>query len=136
MTDEARPSGTLRKATLAVAGVYLALTFYLGSTPQELVQYAFRAQDKVSHLVFFGLMQWTHLAAAEAWLPRFAFGRLRLGAVLSATAVGGLLEVWQAFLPHRSAEGLDLAADALGAALFALLYRKRRFSREPSVGAS
>jgi VanZ family protein len=39
----------------------------------------------------------------------------------ASTALGALLELWQAFLPYRSAELLDWVADALGAALAALL---------------
>ncbi len=33
-----------------------------------------------------------------------------------ATSIGGLLELWQALLPYRSAEWLDFVADAAGAA--------------------
>lgn len=123
-----RPGPVARRAVLFVALAYLAVTFYLGSTAQVLVAQAFHAQDKLSHLAVFGGMQWSHLAAYEAWLPRVSFRRLRISAVLSASLVGGLLEAWQALLPHRSAELLDLLADVLGASLFALVYRRRLFS--------
>lgn len=66
--------------------------------------------DKLGHaLAFAGLVLWF----AQIY-PQSAD---RLRCVLGAIALGALIEVLQAFVPWRSAEWLDLAADSLGATL-------------------
>jgi VanZ family protein len=73
--------------------------------------------DKVLHaLVFLGLELVLELALVElqGW-------RRRAAAVLGSIVIGGLLELVQSALPYRSADVLDWAADALGAAVGALL---------------
>ncbi len=66
--------------------------------------------DKLGHaLAFAGLVLW--------YAQIYSRQDDRLRCVLGAIALGALIEVLQAFVPWRSAEWLDLAADALGAAL-------------------
>ncbi len=71
--------------------------------------------DKLAHALGFGLL-------AALVVPAVRFFAPQLGAVAragwsfaAATMVGAGLELWQYFLPYRSAELLDLAADAVGA---------------------
>lgn len=66
--------------------------------------------DKLGHaLAFAGLVLW--------FAQIYPGSGDRLRCVLGAIALGALIEVLQAFVPWRSAEWLDLAADALGATL-------------------
>ena len=70
--------------------------------------------DKSNHLLAFSVM---------AWLGLQAFPR-RVGWLLaSLLAYGALIEILQSFTPTRSAEWLDLLADALGIALGWLILR-------------
>lgn len=115
----------------AVNLLLLGVTFYFGTIPDAPRAGEFDGQDKVVHALFFAV-----LAAAHAWFFRaYAAGKVEkrpvLRAFLTASAVGALLEVVQAFLPHRSAELLDFVADALGAAFGAWSFERaaRFFNR-------
>lgn len=77
--------------------------------------------DKVNHLAAFcGLQLLTYRALRYA-LPEHRRAPLRWLAVLAATLVGVLLELYQLGLPDRSAEVADVVADGIGATLGALL---------------
>jgi VanZ family protein len=106
-------------AMLGPAALYLGAVFVMGSVPVR--GGTVSVSDKVLHLVVFGVMVLPLLRALRFFLPRLPF-RERLGwAAIGATAAGAWLEIWQFILPHRSAEWLDLAADAAGAVLVAAL---------------
>lgn len=75
--------------------------------------------DKLAHFVVFGglavlCVPVLRAIASTTGLPRFA---QMVWCVAYATLMGGLLEIWQATLPHRSAEWLDFLADFGGAAV-------------------
>ena len=61
--------------------------------------------DKSNHLLAFSVM---------AWLGARAFPRWIVYVLLGLFAYGGLIEILQSLTPTRSAEWLDLLADALG----------------------
>ena len=61
--------------------------------------------DKSNHLLAFSVM---------AWLGLRAFPRRVLWVLAGLLAYGVLIEILQSFTPTRSAEWLDLLADALG----------------------
>lgn len=109
--------------SLAPAVLSVVVAFVVGSVEMPTIPEAdFKWSDKVGHLFAFGFVQLTHVRALEfLWAPRKTFSQIGW-AVASATLVGGLLEVWQAFLPHRSAEWADLLADGVGALLAGTLY--------------
>lgn len=70
--------------------------------------------DKVFHALAFGGMQFVFFRAMGWWRslrPRTEVLLLSAGA---ATLVGALLELYQAALPHRSAELSDWLADIVG----------------------
>ena len=101
------------------ATLYLFLLFVGGVLPGT-VQPQGVGNDKLLHALAFGAAV-PLVVRSLAWLrpdleriPRIVW------AGVVATAAGGLLEVVQAFLPHRTAELLDFVADGVGALLFAL----------------
>lgn len=69
--------------------------------------------DKAQHATAFAVL---------ALLLDFSFPGSRLGwkKVSALVAYGAAIEIWQKFLPYRSAELLDLMADVVGLALYAL----------------
>jgi VanZ family protein len=75
--------------------------------------------DKLLHALAFGGMQLVFLRALRFELPRWTLSKQNLGALALASGVGGLLELYQMALPHRSAELYDWVADTLGALLAA-----------------
>ncbi len=77
--------------------------------------------DKVNHFAAFGGLQLLTYRALRYALPERSRAALRWLAVLGATLVGVLLELYQLGLPDRSAEVADVVADAFGALLGALL---------------
>jgi len=108
---------------LVPALLYLVTAFYVGSIDQDpLAVVQFHWKDKLLHALFFGVMQRTHYRAFEYLRPGAAPRTISVWAFMTAAAAGILLEVWQAFLPHRTAELWDAIADAVGAALFAWLF--------------
>ncbi|HSC85734.1 MAG TPA: VanZ family protein [Polyangiaceae bacterium] len=114
------PGGIL---ALAPALLWLGTTFYVGSMARDpLAVIEFDAKDKVLHALFFGVMQRTHFRALLFLFPKRPASFLNVRAAITTILVGILLELWQAFLPHRSAELLDAVADAVGAVCFAWLF--------------
>lgn len=124
MTEERlppfRPGWVL---SLAPALLSVLVVFVLGSAEMpQIPETDFKWSDKVGHLFAFGFVQVTHVRALEfLGAPKRNLSQIGW-AVASATLVGGLLELWQAFLPHRSAEWGDLLADGSGAAVAGVLY--------------
>jgi VanZ family protein len=96
------------------------LILVLGSIPQGPPGPA-QLNDKLMHFIGFAIAAglwgraWRHL------VPEAPARGAALRGFVASTALGALLELWQAFLPYRSAELLDWVADALGAALAGLL---------------
>jgi len=68
--------------------------------------------DKVEHLCEYALFAWGLVHAAR--LSNYSTVSLFVVAMLMPVFYGGALEVVQVFIPYRSAEWGDAAADALG----------------------
>lgn len=97
-----------------------------------------QVNDKVAHfVVFLGLS-----LVAWPWLSRLRMlaGKgvwiVAAGCAAYSTMVGATLETWQALLPHRSAEWLDLLADAAGASLGAILIPLGKIWRQTTTRSS
>lgn len=117
---------------LAPALLYWGCAFYFGSiTSDPLPVLTFSWKDKLVHFFAFGFMQRTHVWALRYLSAHHTQGLLTSEKGISwsawgtASATGALLEIWQAFLPHRAAEWADLVANTLGAACFAWLFHRR-----------
>jgi glycopeptide antibiotics resistance protein len=108
-------SGSLR---LLPAALYAAAIFYGGLMDvREVPKLALLSPDKVLHLLaFLGLEM-----LLELGFSNLSKAKRRSAAVLLSVVLGAALEGVQAALPYRSAEFLDLVADALGALTGALL---------------
>ena len=94
--------------------LYLAALFWFGLIPlKQLPGPGFRFADKVWHFVAFAVLALLLARALRHWGRRpLVAGR---DAALGSAGLGALLEVLQSFTAFRSAELLDLVADALGA---------------------
>jgi len=117
-----------RLAAWAPAVLYAALIFALSSLsrPQDLVPPALLSYDKLLHLAEYavlGLLVARALGAGGR-PPARAFA----GALLLASLYGASDELHQAFVPGRTADVLDWAADSAGAALGAgaIAFLRRR----------
>jgi VanZ family protein len=96
------------------------LILLVGSIPQG-PPGAQRLNDKLLHFIGFGCAAWLWCRAFRYLAPETPARTAAVRGGLLSTALGALLELWQALLPYRSAELLDWVADALGALLVALL---------------
>jgi VanZ family protein len=106
------------------AVLYVGAIFVVGTLPVgPKLPLDFSAQDKLGHLLAFLIMQLVLLRCLRFLSPAGGWLRQALVAALMASALGGLLELWQSRLPTRSAEWLDLCADALGALAGVLIAR-------------
>jgi len=80
-----------------------------------------RLSDKTLHAIGFGIFAALAARALRALSPGSGQARALAGGVGASSLLGGVLELWQALLPYRSAELLDFVADVLGALLAAAL---------------
>ena len=126
-----------RAAILAAPLAWMALIFALSSVPGRRMP-STHAWDKAAHFCEYAILGWLlYRALREAGLsPR----RAAVAAAISAAAWGVSDEWHQSFVPNRSVEPADVAADALGAsaaaaAAAALDLRRARASRGPERGA-
>jgi len=91
--------------------------------------------DKIGHFAIFAALYPFALRAERFVHPRRVWMNSGIRALIRVIALGGLLEIYQAALPHRSAELADWAADSLGALFGAVVvlgvgawWRGRRLS--------
>lgn len=108
---------------LAPAVLSVVAAFSLGSARgEDLPTPDFNFADKVGHFLAFGLVQLTHVRAVRFLREPSRHPAHIFVAVAIASAWGGLLEIWQMFLPYRTAEWADFVADSAGAATFGLVH--------------
>lgn len=108
---------TIRKIAGPVFYVYIATMLALSFYPIEKVA---PGGDKLHHLAAFLLYVVLFYAAFEKAKP--------IPAALSALALGVFIEAVQYFLPFRSAEFMDVAADAGGIVIgLVLVYMYNRY---------
>ena len=122
MTDSPSPPSRLRGFLIYVlpALVYVAVIFYGGSLRAAKLPQV-DVSDKLVHAVAFGFLQVLAYRAVRFEWPRKSLKWQLLVSLISTSAVGGALEIYQLFIKYRSAELLDWVADTVGAALVALV---------------
>jgi VanZ family protein len=110
------PRGFIRAAFLLAALSWAGLIFYLSSQPTIDTPSLFPGQDKLFHLIAFGMLGFmvmgTLRATQGSYLPRQAWL-----VTLAVTLYGILDEFHQYFVPGRSADVYDVLADAVGGLL-------------------
>lgn len=110
-----RPGAVLH---VAPAILYVVAVFYLGSVSIDpLGDMTFAWKDKLLHALVFAGMQLSLARAMRFTWQRASVLDVAVRSTVAAILCGGALELWQAALPHRSAEWLDWLADGVGAAL-------------------
>lgn len=133
LVDRIRAAGS--PAWWAASGAYALAIYAFSSQARPLGLHDLPAfTDKLVHAVVFGgLSVLLHMA----WRRSFP-GRPWAWPVIAITALYGLSdEIHQSFVPGRSMEALDLAADTVGACLgqWALATRRPALRREATPGA-
>jgi VanZ family protein len=121
-------NGYLRNVLPAI--LYVALIFYGGSVQVSMPLHDPPIPtDKVLHFLAFAGLSFVLFRAVRHEFPLESRPKQAMTSVALAVTCGALLELYQAALPHRSAEVLDLVADALGAGLMGLTLTKARKQR-------
>ena len=114
------PGGFVLHVLPALA--YTVAVFVLGTAREAGAAASELITDKGVHILGFALLQALVLRAAVYLWPRGSrMVWLSIAGTLSML-VGILLEIVQAFVPYRSAEWLDLAADAIGVSLASAVF--------------
>ena len=118
--------GTIRSGFLLAALFWAGLIFYLSSQPSIETPALFPGQDKLFHLIAFGILGFLTMGTQLASYAGYPTRRVWL-VVLAVTLYGILDEVHQYFVPGRSADVYDALADALGGLLgaWAMYYLAR-----------
>ena len=114
------------------AGILVAAVIRPSEATRALGPLGLLGLDKYLHALAFAALAVT-LAAA---LASSSVERLLVVVVLVTVGYGLLVELLQLPLPYRSFSLLDLAADAVGAVLAALLWRGREWLRRPATAST
>jgi hypothetical protein len=101
----------------AVGRFLIAASLLIALMPAPKVIGSVAFGDKIGHLAAF--------AALMLWYAQLYAGRDRWRCALSLVGFGALIELLQALVPYRSADGWDLLADAVGVGVGVLLAHTR-----------
>jgi VanZ family protein len=113
----------IRTAFLLAAVSWAGLIFYLSSQPSIDAPMMFPGQDKLFHLVVFGVLGFLAMGSLQASHNGYQPKQLWLIA-LAVMLYGVSDEFHQHFVPGRSVDVYDVLADALGGLLGAwVMYR-------------
>lgn len=113
--------------TLVVLGVGLA-----PSVPR--VPLGIEWGDKVEHAIVFAMVAYCYMRAGRHIWPQAEPTLVHARAAWAALGLGATLEIFQALVPYRTAELLDLVADALGVLVSWLVVRFTHGSAVESHG--
>ncbi len=101
---------------------YAALIFAQSHFPSPQMPTLFTVSDKLLHLAAYVVMGILCFRAFRSRWPRARPGTLTWASAAASALYGLTDELHQAFIPGRSADTLDWAADALGGLLGAALF--------------
>ena len=108
--------------------IYCIVIYVQSSYPVQVSLPNFPYEDKVLHLVGYGILGGLSCRALLATFPQWGMGRLLMVALLFTALYGISDEIHQSFVPSRTADIFDAVADftggLLGAAFFYWISRK------------
>jgi len=110
----------LRRLFLLLALAWMALLFYLSHQPGLNTPMLFSGQDKVLHAAVYAVLALLLLAAQPRQEQGYSWRQLGISALI-ASLYGLSDEIHQYFIPGRSPDVLDWAADSAGALIAASL---------------
>lgn len=117
----------LRRLSLLLALAWMAVLFYLSHQPTLDTPSLFPGQDKLFHMLAYGVLGFFLLGSLAPASDGFTAIQIR-GSILIASLYGISDEFHQYFVPGRSSDVWDWVADTLGAviavSLLAWLSRK------------
>ena len=110
------PQDYLRATFLLAALCWAGLIFYLSGQPSIETPTLFPGQDKLFHLIEFGILGFLAMGALRA--SHGGYQARQLWGVAAVVMLYGILdEFHQYFVPGRSADVYDVLADAIGGLL-------------------
>ena len=110
------PQAYSRAAFLLAALSWAGLIFYLSSQPSIETPALFPGQDKLFHLIAFGILGFLAMGTRQA--SQQGYRRRQVWQVVFAVMLYGILdECHQYFVPGRHADVYDVLADAIGGLL-------------------
>ena len=110
------PRGYIRSGFLLAALSWAGLIFYLSSQPSIDAPALFPGQDKLFHLIVFGMLGFLAMGTLQA--AHNGYQPKQLWWVALAMMLYGISdEFHQHFVPGRSVDAYDVLADALGGLL-------------------
>ncbi len=117
-----------RAAFLLTTLSWAGLIFYLSSQPSIETPALFPGQDKLFHLIAFGILGFLVMGTLQA--AHSGYQPKQLWWVALAVMLYGISDGFhQHFVPGRSVDAYDVLADALGGLLGAwVMYRLSRFT--------
>jgi VanZ family protein len=95
--------------------LWVGLIFLLSSQPS--LPSPDNISDKQAHAFTYGMLAWLCLMGLTGWRWRRVAGASLVAAFLMAVAYGVSDELHQSFVPGRTPDVADVAADAAGAAI-------------------
>lgn len=136
------PRSAVRRAFFAFlpALAYMGLISWLSALPLSLPLSGIPLRDKLVHAIEYGLLGLLSARAMRVGFPALRPRQALITAAVITALFGYFDELHQAFVPGRDASLMDLAADAVGAALgvlaYAMLERRRVRARSIASGAA
>ncbi len=110
---------------------YMLVLFVQSSFPAPKTVPTFVHSDKLLHMAAYGMLTALFVRAFRLSRPWLSPGKLYCRAAMCAVGYGVTDEIHQCFIPDRTGDVLDLAADIVGSVVAAVLMYLvvRRFSR-------
>ena len=136
--DSRKGEVTIRRSTvwLTILVLFTLGTFGLSSLSSVPVSITriWKHSDWILHGIEYGLLAWCMLM----YLHEVRFTARQtiaayIGSFLFSGIIGGLNELWQAHVPHRSPSGSDVVSNLIGATLFIGLFHLVKMKKVTAV---
>ena len=103
--------------------IYAGIIMFYAYVPKPIPpQWSFPNADKVAHIIEYLILAYLVLRMITSIGNKFSTKMNIFFAIYAATLYGGLMEIYQLFVPFRSCDIFDLTADCAGAIIGAFIY--------------